>query len=332
MYDFFGLGNAVVDAEITVDDEFLDRFELAKGQTSLVDSQQMATLVAGLEGRSPRRCAGGSAGNTTYACAAFGLSAAYNCKLTDDEGGRFFYQEMSDAGILVTPVPRNSSDGQRSGQCLVLITSDSQRTMCTDLGISAHLSVDDINASALANSSWLYVEGYLSSSESSTRTALECYSHAKRNGAKIAATLSDLSMISFFKESLQSMLGDGVDMLFANEHEALAWAKTDRLDIAIKELRDIAPEMYVTLGPAGSTAVSPEGVKTIAGVPANAVDSTGAGDIFAGAAMSARIKGAAPADAAGFANFAAAHLVARMGSRLDDIEQYRRLQASYAMS
>ena len=224
MLDLYGLGNALVDTDVEVDDVFLSDEGLAKGQMTLVDSSRMANLVSKLESRPMRKCSGGSAANTVFAAQAFGLSTSYTCRLADDENGRHFSTEMQNAGITTSSISETASENRRSGQCLVLISPDAQRTMCTDLGVSSELGKDIVDIEALRGARSLYIEGYLSSAEQSSQTAAYCHQIAKDAGTLVALTLSDVSMITFCKEGLTAMLGDGVHTLFCNAEEALAWS------------------------------------------------------------------------------------------------------------
>ena len=327
MLDLYGLGNALVDTDVEVDDVFLSDEGLAKGQMTLVDSSRMANLVGKLESRPMRKCSGGSAANTVFAAQAFGLSTSYTCRLADDENGRHFSTEMQNAGITTSSISETASENRRSGQCLVLISPDAQRTMCTDLGVSSELGKDIVDIEALRGARSLYIEGYLSSAEQSSQTAAYCHQIAKDAGTLVALTLSDVSMITFCKEGLTAMLGDGVHTLFCNAEEALAWSKTDRLDVAIAELSDIAQELYVTLGASGAQAVTREGSWRAPGEVVAPLDTNGAGDIFAGACLAARLQGASPRDAAAFANRAAAKIITQFGARLPHVDDYKSLMA-----
>jgi len=331
MYDVFGLGNALVDMEVKIDEQFLTSHQITKGHMTLVDSEQMQALANALEGTPMNRCSGGSAANTIYAIQAFGLQTCYACKVAHDETGDFFVTDLTSSGVALAS-PNRAQSGS-SGRCLVMITDDAERTMTTDLAVSSELSVEDLTPASIQNASVYYVEGYLSSSPTSTAAAITCREISEEANTKVAVSLSDPSMIEFFRTPLEEMLGNGVDTLFCNEEEALQWAGTDRLDIALKELGDIAPEVYVTLGANGSIAQSHGGghkqSEQVSGFPTQAVDTTGAGDIFAGACIAARLQGAEPANAASFANFCAARLVAQYGARLGDLESYKKLKASY---
>ena len=327
MLDLYGLGNALVDTDVEIDDVFLSDEGLAKGQMTLVDSSRMANLVSKLGSRPMRKCSGGSAANTVFAAQAFGLSTSYTCRLADDENGRHFSTEMQNAGITTSSISETASENRRSGQCLVLISPDAQRTMCTDLGVSSELGKDIVDIEALRGARSLYIEGYLSSAEQSSQTAVYCHQIAKDAGTLVALTLSDVSMITFCKEGLTAMLGDGVHTLFCNAEEALAWSKTDRLDVAIAELSDIAQELYVTLGASGAQAVTREGSWRAPGEVVAPLDTNGAGDIFAGACLAARLQGASPRDAAAFANRAAAKIITQFGARLPRVDDYKSLMA-----
>lgn len=327
MYDVFGLGAAIVDIEVNVSDEFLHLNQIAKGHMTLVDSQRMIWLVESLGDNPVNRFSGGSAANTIYAVQGFGHQTAYVCKVADDAAGKFFLDTMLQAGIN-TNKNAVSSEGS-SGQCLVMITQDAERTMNTDLGVSSALSPQDVNFDELKSSRYFYVEGYLSSSPVSTQAAIQCRQVAQSHGVKVAVSLSDPSMVEFFRQPLQDILGDGVEQLYCNEEEAMAWANTDRLDVAIAELKDISPEVYITLGKVGSIVITKNGTQEAKGLAAKAVDTTGAGDIYAGACLAARCQDASPLEAARFANFSAAHLVAQYGARLSSLADYQTLLKRY---
>jgi sugar/nucleoside kinase (ribokinase family) len=322
-YAVYGLGNALVDIEVEVDDTFLSREQITKGHMTLIDSARMQQLLDALGELPQRRASGGSAANTVYAVQSFGHETCYVCKVADDETGRFFIDDLAASGVQINRSAK--SDEGTSGRCLVMVSPDAQRSMTTDLGISSELSTSDIQQDALRQSRYFYVEGYLSSSPASTEAAIACREIAQDANVAVSVSLSDPSMVEFCRDSLKTILGNGVDQVFCNAEEAMAWARTDRLDVAISELKDIAPELYVTLGAQGSVAVSKHGHQTAQGEPAHAIDTTGAGDIFAGACLAARCHSASPLDAARFANRCAAVLVGQYGARLPSPAAYAAL-------
>ena len=312
-YDICGIGNALVDLEYAVDDTFLHDSELVKGHMTLVDEDRMDALMASLSDREPRHRSGGSAANTVFAVRGFGGRGAYSCRVAQDRVGLRFLDDMRRAGI--DTLGHHQGAG-KSGRCLTLVTADAERTMTTFLGVSENLSIDDLDDAAIARSAHLYMEGYLASSASGCAAAVRAHQLAQSERVPVNVSFSDPSMVSACRDGLERMLGNGVAQLFCNEEEALLWAGTDRLDVAVAELGDIAPLVNVTLGARGSLVVA-KGKRTLTpGHPTDVVDTTGAGDMYAGAVVQARNEGADPVDAARFANFAAAEVVASHGARL----------------
>ena len=327
MYDVFGLGNALVDTEVRIDESFLSSKQITKGHMTLVDSARMLELTNALTDQPRVRSSGGSGANTIVAIQSLGHTTGYGCKVSADETGRFFIDHMEECGVEVN-VNAMAEDGH-SGQCLVLITDDAERTMNTDLGISASLSAADVNLERLRGAKYFYAEGYLSASPESAGAVSACREVGSDSGVATAISLSDPSMVELFRDQLVAMLGNGCEVIFCNEEEALTWANTDRLDIAVAELKDISPEIYITLGAAGSVAVTQGTQHKAAGYEAKAIDTTGAGDIYAGACLAARLDGAEPATAARFANYCAAKLVAQYGARLNNAADYLALKDSF---
>lgn len=324
MYDVYGLGNALVDMEYRVDDNFLQRHGIAKGHMTLVDEERLNALVADLQDHQPERMSGGSAANSMIAVQGFGGKAFYSCRLADDEVGSYFLGDLSAAGIVTNDNAARPEVGGESGRCLVLVTPDAERSMNTFLGISTELGTGDVDQQALTRSRYFYTEGYLSSSPASLEAAITCRALAEGARVKTAVSLSDPSMVEFFRDGLIRILGNGVDHLFCNEEEALGWARTDRLDIAITELKDIGRELNVTLGKRGSLVVSPHEERLVPGYEVHAVDTTGAGDMYAGACLYGWCTGMSSEQAAAFGNFAAGQLVQAPGARLRRLSDYRR--------
>ena len=330
MYDVYGLGNALVDMEYRVDDLFLDRHGLAKGHMTLVDENRINVLVEGLSELQPDRTSGGSAANTVVAVRGFGGSGFYSCKVADDETGRYFLRDMAEFGIDTNGGAAVTTG--KSGRCLVLITADAERTMNTCLGVSSALGTAELDPSALAGSRIFYVEGYLSSSPEGVEAASQCRQLAEEHGVATAVGMSDPSIVTLFRDNLQTMLGNGVSYLFCNEEEALTWARTDRLDVAIAELKDIARTCNITLGRRGSMTVSQGRAVTVPGYEVTARDTNGAGDIYAGACLYGWAQGMDAALAAKLGNFAAATLVQQYGARLRRIEHYQQAILAFKQS
>ena len=329
MIDIYGLGNAIVDTEYRVSSEFLKANGIGKGLMTLVDGDQLTKLTEIINQKDSEKTSGGSAANTIITAQHLGANTYYSCKVGNDEIGQFFMNDLRKAGIQLN---RNTHrESGRSGQCLVFVTEDAERSMNTCLGISDSLNSADINKNVLERSRYLYIEGYLGSSETATSAAIEARQTAENAGVKTVVTLSDPSIVRIFQDNLEKILGNGVDHLFCNEEEALAWAESDRLDIAINELKDVSKTLNITLGEKGSMFVENGKQFLIPGFPARAVDTNGAGDIYAGATIFGWCRKMDPVLAAELGNRAAATLVEKYGARLKSREEYQEILRTHQL-
>jgi fructokinase len=315
-YDVYALGNALVDTEVEVSDDFIVRMELGKGLMTLVDEARQQQLLDALAGEAQphKHTCGGSACNTVVATGLFGGRGYYACKVADDATGDFFVRDLLAAGI------DTNMNGHRepgvSGKCLVMITPDAERTMNTFLGISQTVSETELDEAAIAASRYVYLEGYLVSSESARAAAIQLRRLAEKHGVRTSLTFSDPAMVRFFKEGLTDMLGDGVDLLFCNQAEAFGYTGTETLDDALAALKPLCRGLVITLGADGALAWDGEQVHRIEPVAVTAVDTNGAGDMFAGAFLYAISHGHDFATAGRLAAAASARLVGEFGPRL----------------
>ena len=200
---------------------------------------------------------------------------------------------------------------------MVLVTPDAQRTMNTFLGITAEYSTEELNPEALKQSSYLYIEGYLVASPTGKIAAIKARELAEKNSVKTSLTLSDPNMVNFFKDGMKEIIGNKVDLLFANEIEALAFCETEDLSSAAEKLKEYADTFAITLGEKGALLWDGKQFIEVAGHKVVAVDSNGAGDMFAGAFLSQICQGKNFLDAGNFACKAASQVVAKFGPRLE---------------
>mgnify|MGYP001364519447 CR=1 FL=1 len=327
MIDIYGLGNAIVDTEYRVSEDFLDKHDVAKGHMTLIDEFRLRELTQVLNEHAAEKTSGGSAANTIFAAQSFGSSTYYSCKVSADNIGAFFLQDLREAGIEVST--NQMTESKTSGQCLVFITPDGERSMNTCLGVSDQLTINDIDGAKIAASRYLYLEGYLSSSVTATETAAAARAHAEESKVKTVITLSDPSIVQAFRANLELMLGNGVDHLFCNEEEALTWTKTDRLDIAANELSDVANTLNITLGAKGSLFAQYGRQTLIPAFTATPVDTNGAGDIYAGANIHGWCLEMDPIAAARFGNLAASSLIGKYGARFKHVSDYKELLSRF---
>lgn len=316
-YHIYGIGNALVDKEFEVSDDFFAVAGIQKGVMTLIDADQQAHLLELLQARYglKKRACGGSAANTIIGASYFGAKTFYTCNVASDESGDFYVADLKAAGV------DTNMDGERdqgvTGKCLVMVTPDAERTMNTYLGITSDLHEKHIHEDALASSEYVYIEGYLVTSDTSRAAAIRVRELARKHGVKIAMTFSDPAMVQFFKDGLLEMLGDGVDLLFCNEQEAMLLAGSDNLDDALVTLKQHAKAFAVTLGAKGALAFDGRTLHEIAPHVVKAVDSNGAGDMFAGAFLYAITHGHDFAAAGRLASAASAQVVSQFGPRLN---------------
>jgi len=313
-YHVYGIGNALVDMEFEVEDIFFESYGIDKGVMTLVDENRQHELINHLDAFEGKKASGGSAANTIIATSYFGGKSFYSCKVANDELGDFYVNDLQDAGV-----DSNVDDGRKdgiTGKCLVMITPDAERTMNTFLGITATFSVDELHLSAIKDSEYLYIEGYLVSSDTGRHAAIEARKIAEENGVKTALTFSDPAMVQFFKDGLKEMIGEKVDLLFCNEAEALSWADTDNLDSAIESLKLIANTFAITQGSNGAMLFDGKHLVDISAHTVKAIDSNGAGDMFAGAFLYGITHGHSFYEAGNIASLASARVVSQFGPRL----------------
>lgn len=317
----FALGNALVDDEVTVDDALLSELGLDKGHVKLIDETELYACRASI--KALKRSGGGSAANSCAAFAGFGGEAHFCGRVGDDEVGNWFLEDIRRYGVSVKQ--SGASNPGTSGQCLVLITPDAQRTMLTYLGVATNLREQDIDESALARSDQVYLEGYLASSATSVETCRAALDIARKSSCEISVSLSDSSMVMHFRSGLEALLEGGVKQIFCNLDEALLFAETDRLDVAVSKLKEAATRVHITMGAEGSLYATREAQTQAQPKSTEAVDTTGAGDMYAGAALYAQARGWDARATVEFANRAAAQIVRIYGARLPDAKHYSRL-------
>ncbi|RUO19554.1 adenosine kinase [Aliidiomarina haloalkalitolerans] len=320
-YDIIGVGNALVDQEFKVTDEFLARHNIEKSIMTLLDEAQQQLLLAELhkEFTLEKRVGGGSAANSLVAFSQFGGKAFYCCKVANDDDGNFYQQDLDRAGVSTHLVKQNN-DGH-TGKCVVMVTPDAERTMCTFLGITIDFSTEELEPEVVADSKYLYVEGYLATSEIARAAVREAREVAEQNQTKIALTFSDSSMVKYFKEGLDEFLTPGVDILFCNQEEAEIYTGKEGIEPAMEALLQFARQVVITRGKNGALIGTKERRIQVPGFKVQAIDTNGAGDMFAGAYLFGISQGLTPAQAGTLASRSAAEVVSNYGPRLSIAQQ-----------
>lgn len=309
----FAIGNALMDIQVRVNDDLLTSLAIPKAQMRLVEPHHQLELLQQFVESERNYCSGGSAANTVIAFSQFGGKAGYGTILGDDDIAELYARDFSSLGVelFAQRVP-----AQSSGTCLVMVTPDSERTLNTSLAINTSFSEDHVEESAVKRAEWLYIEGYKFSEQTGSEAIRASMEYARAHGTKVAVTLSDVFIVENFYTGLSEVVHKA-DLLFCNELEGMAYTKTDSPHDAFRELRSQFPGVALTMGDKGSL-VSLNGRQyEVKPYPVQAVDTTGAGDMYAAGFLYGITHGFTPDTAGSFGSAAAARVVSQMGARLN---------------
>lgn len=313
-YDVYGVGHALVDIQYQVAPEFLAAYQIEKGVMTLVDEARQRTLTAALNREPIAATSGGSAANTLIGVACYGGRTYYACLTGRDAWGDFYQRDLEAAGVATHSANR---DAGKTGQCLVLITPDADRTLNTFLGISSTLGPAQLQEEVIADSQYLYIEGYLLGSDDGFAAAGRAQQIAQHHGTVVALTLSDPFAVRAFRARFDALLHRGVDLLFCNAEEALASTGLSDREAAGTALASQVGTIYITCGADGALVYADSAHYQVHGIPVQAIDTNGAGDLFAGGVLYGLSHGYSPLDAARLGCYAAAQVVTRFGPRLE---------------
>ncbi|MEZ6136037.1 MAG: adenosine kinase [Pirellulaceae bacterium] len=314
-YQVCGLGNAVVDIFLEVDDADFGSLGFERGTMRLVEKDEQDKLLARFHdgNHDLKLVSGGSVANSIIGFSQLGGRAAFIGCVGDDRYGLHYAEEFEqlriDMGNAVLV-------GETTGTCVAIITPDAERTMRTCLAVSSHLAARHVDEARVANSEWLFIEGYLFANPDTGQQAIrKSIEIAKANGTKIAVTCSDAFIPEVFGEALTDALAS-CDLLFCNAPESVAVTKTQDSTAAFAALKDIVPNCVVTDGAAGAWVRFAGTEAHVPAVASEPKDLTGAGDMFAGAFLYGVTHDYAPQAAAQRANFMCHKVITQIGARL----------------
>ena len=313
-YDIYAIGSALVDTEVKVSDKFLQDTLIDKGLMTLVDRPRQCDLLRRLDQCDMVQKSGGSACNSLVAAASLGAATFFSGRVGDDADGDLYISDLSDLGVDFSGTRASNT---ATGQCLVMVTPDAERTMNTCLGASEGLSDKDIDECALMQSKWLYIEGYLLTDKSRANVILKAVAFAKANKIKVALSLSDPFVVATCGEQMRTLIGDGIDLLFCNKAEAFSFTGADNIDDAADAIKFMSECFAITDGPLGALIYDGSDIFWSPGVKSQAVDTNGAGDMFAGVFLYSIVFGYTFDKAAALANNCAAKVVTVFGPRLE---------------
>jgi fructokinase len=273
-----GIGNAIVDVLTKVDDEFLIKRNFIKGSMKLINKSEFEDLKKNI--KIEKIVAGGSVANTMAGIAHLKGSSSFIGKINSDNFGEIYRKSLQDINVNFSYLEKN--EDLSTGASIILITPDSERTMCTYLGISSHLSANDINESNIIDQELIFLEGYLWDKGISEKMFKHAISIAKKNKIKIAMSLSDIFCVTRHKHDFYNLLNNDLDILIGNENEINELANKKNLLDSINQLKELNKLIVITRSENGSMAIKNNKIVNCNSTKVNKVlDLTGAGDLFA---------------------------------------------------
>lgn len=313
-YDLAGIGNAMVDVLATVDDAFLEEQTLDKGAMTLVDMDRVKEIYAKMP--PAQEVSGGSCGNTMAGFASLGGKGVFIGKVRDDQLGDVFRRDLQSIGVdFFTPA---ATEGPQTGSCLVLITPDAQRTMCTYLGAASNLTPKDIDKDIIQAAKVVYMEGYLFDPPDAQDAFVEAADLAHDAGQKVSITLSDPFCVDRHRHAFQMLVADHTDILFGNEEEIKSLYQVDDFDAALQQVRGHCEIACLTRSSKGSVILSGDEVHIIDPMPLDpVVDTTGAGDQFAAGFLYGYTQGMDLRKCGEIATLTATEVISHVGARPD---------------
>jgi len=316
-FDVFGIGNALVDCVCLVSDSFLDDNNIEKGLMTIVDDKKQKSIIEKIKDTDPFIQSGGSVPNSIYTLSNLGGSGYLSFLISNDSYGNLYLNDIKKSGINTADKKYFFGDGM-TGSCLVLTTPDAERTMNTCLGASSNFSIKNINFDDLKLSRYLYIEGYLVTSDIAIEAIKKSISFSIENDVKISLTFSDLSMVKYFREKFLNILNHKIDLLFCNQEEAKTFTGENDFKKCCEKMLEYSELVVITKGDKGSLIVSNSG-ENIEIEPKNVtpLDTVGAGDTYAGAFLYGINNGLSLRKSGELASSLSSKVVTKLGPRLD---------------
>lgn len=312
-HDVYGIGSPLMDLIVEVSPALIHELNLRKGETHLIDEEQFRIILDTIKYYDIRKVPGGSAANTIAGINNLGGSVIFCGKVGDDEHGNLYEQRLLEEGVS----SNIRKADELTGHAITFITPDSERTFTTFLGAALNLRKEDIDEEELAGCKFLHIEGYLLEGRNK-QAALYAIEVARKNNVKISIDLSDPALVRRNRDELESIV-KGSYVIFANEEEAREFTGR-RGEEALDELSRYCEVAVIKLGSKGSLIKHENRVYKIPGIKANAVDTTGAGDMYAACILYGLTHGLDLEKAGKLASFTAAKVVEQIGARLRDFE------------
>ncbi|HLJ54710.1 MAG TPA: adenosine kinase [Chthonomonadaceae bacterium] len=315
-YDVFGMCNPLYDIQAEVPESVLAELDVQKGGMFLIDADQQKRMVSRIYDHIVNAESGGSGANTMIGLSLLGGRACYAGKIGNDEHGALYSESLRAKDVAVSV---KSGDGT-TGICLVLITPDTERTLCTYLGICRELGPEDLDIEAIRSSAYLYVTGYLWDTDSQKAAVLRAMREANAAGVKVALSLSDPFCVDRHKADFLEITAKYVDLLIGNHEEAQELVDASDPYDAIRVTAPLCDMAVVTMGSRGALLRQGDRVIEAAARRISPVDTTGAGDMYAAGLLYGLTHGIPLEKTAELASYVAAEVVAKLGPRLESVD------------
>jgi sugar/nucleoside kinase (ribokinase family) len=310
--DVVGIGNALVDVITSVDDTFVEAHGFPHGATTMVDFEQAEAVYADLP--PAQEISGGSCANTIAGLASFGASVGFIGRVRDDQLGKVYTHDLRSLGVHFDVTP--ASTGPATGRCLVMVTPDAQRTQCTYLGASTFIAPEDVDPAVIARAQVTYLEGYLWDQPSAKDAIRKAAAAARDAGRHVSLTLSDPFCVDRHRSEFRALVEHEIDVLFANELEICSLYEVDDFDDALQRVRPHCQIATLTRSERGSVIVAGDEVHVVDAHPVDRlVDTTGAGDQYAGGFLYGLTRGLDLGTCGRLGSAAAAEVISHFGAR-----------------
>lgn len=313
-YDVAGIGSALLDFTVNVDDAFLKEINLVKGHMQLVDEKTSARILEKISHMEMSIAPGGSSANTLAGVASLGGKAAFIGRVGDDSHAARYIDDTGKAGVASFI----SKGGGMTGHAITFITPDSERTFATHLGAATALSMGDVDFDVIERSSILHLEGYLFEPGPQREICYSAMKRIKSGGGLVSVDLADPSLIGRIKNVFDDVISNYADIVFANEDEILAYTGKKESD-GLDDLASKTGFAVVKLGAKGSMIKTGGITERIDPFAVNVVNTNGAGDMYAAGILYGLTSGRNAADSGRIASYASSLVVSSTGARYDGI-------------